>query len=400
MEIVVCKKHFCKINLHAERGASALEVILAIAVVVSVSPFLYDQVIDISKDVQDIAMANKIVKSRDKVINFLRINQTQWPDTVEIQLTDEEIAEIAPMAHAGFIDKYKVNGATITDVYLAFNADDSEYRTANLAKHIGADAAIVRDDGIAYSQSWAVAAPEVFDKGDLIFKISRDFSGTDKTKFLHRGTMGEDELNQMQRDLHMNNFNIFNVGEISSLSAKISDTDAVFLNSELVDAGTVYFSSGANISSDSIQIGSMRVTGDTNGFRTISANKLNSDKYVTNGRLIVDSANVANSVNVAGNMILKSGGSRTITGFNGITTSKLLTPYISAGEMIFADGFGITVSGELLLSTIAPLQIGSWVFPTNVPPSFSKLILTRSSVPSVPDAQEFKKVTLANWHIE
>ena len=398
--MTVCKKHLKRICTRAERGASVLEVMLAITVVISVSPFLYSQIIGISKDVQDIAMANKIVKNRDKIVNFLRINQTQWPDTVEIQLTDEEVAEIAPMAHAGFIDKYKVNGATITDVYLAFNINDSEYRTVNIAKHIGADAAVVRDDGVAYSQSWAVVAPDVFNNGDLIFRISRDFEGSDKSRFLHRGTMGEDGLNQMQRDLHMNNFNIFNIGDISSLSAKIFDADTVFLTADVVDADTVYFSSGANISSDSIKIGSMRVTGDASGFNTITANKLNNDKYVTNGRLTVDSANVYGSVNVAGNMVLKSSSSKTITGFNGITTSNLLTPYISAVEMLFADGFGLTVSGELLVSTIAPLQIGTWVFPTNVPPSFSKLILTRSSVPSVPDAQEFKKITSANWHIK
>lgn len=396
--MTVCKKIFNKPTRLSERGASVLEVLLAITVVLSVSPFLYNQIINISKDVQDIAMANKIVKNRDKIINFLRINQTQWPDKVEIKLTDKEIAEIAPMAYAGFIDKYKVNGATITEVYLAFNINDSEYRSVNIAKHIGDAAAIVRDDGVAYAQSWAVAAPDVFNKGDLIFRISRDFEGADKSKFLHRGTMGEDGLNQMQRDLHMNNFNVFNVGDISSLSAKIFDASAVFLTSDIVDADTVYFSSGANISSDGIQIGTMRVTGDTNGFRTIVADKLNGDKYVTNGRLIVDSANIANSVNVAGNFILKSDGARTITGFNGITTNKLLTPYISASEMVFADGFGITVSGELLVSSIAPLQIGSWYFPTNTPPSFTKLILTRSSIPSIPDSHEFRKIISADWH--
>ena len=68
--------------------------------------------------------------------------------------------------------------------------------------------------------------------------------------------------------------------------------------------------------------------------------------------------------------------------------------------MVFGDGFGVTVSGELLLSGAGPLQIGSWVFPTNTPPSFSKLILTRASVPSVPDVQEFKNITSANWHIK
>ena len=395
--MLVCKKHF-KRSINQERGASVLEVILAITVIVSVSPFMYKQIINISKDIQDMAMANKIVKLRDGVINFLRINQTQWPDTVEIKLTDEDIEEFAPIAYAGFIDKYKINGATITEVYLAFDIDGFEYSSANIAKHIGPDAAVVRDDGVAYSQAWAVAAPDVFKTGDLIFRISRDFDGADKSRFLHRGTMGEDTLNQMQRDLHMNNFNIFNVSDISSLSAKITDADAVLFDADVVDAETVYFSSGANLDSENITIGSMRVVGDTNGFRTITADKLNSDKYVTNGRVIVDSATINNSVNVAGNFVLKSDSAKTITGFNGISTNKLLTPYISATEMVFADGFGITVSGELLVSTVAPLQIGSWVFPTNTPPSFSKLILTRSSVPSVPDAQEFKNITSANWH--
>ena len=182
------------------------------------------------------------------------------------------------------------------------------------------------------------------------------------------------------------------------MSAKILDVETVFLDSDMVDTDTVYFTSGANINSSDVSFGSMRVTGDTNGFRNITANKLNADKYVTNSKIIVDSATVDNSVNVAGNMILKSSSARTITGFNGIATNKLFTPYISATEMIFTDNFGITVSGELLVSNNAPLRIGSWSFPTNVPPSFSRFILTRASVPSVPDATEFKNITSENWH--
>lgn len=396
----VCKKHFYNMLSCAERGASVLEVLLAITVVIAISPFMYNQIMDISGDVRDIATANKIVKSKDSVINFLRINQTQWPDTVEIQLTDDEINKIAPLAYAGFIDKYKVNGASITDVYLAFDMNNNLYHSVNVAKHIGIDAAIVSDDDVAYGQTWAVSAPEVFNPGDLVFRISRDFQGEDTSRFLHRGTMGEDGLNQMQRDLNMNNFNLFDVGNILSLSAKITDVDGVFLTSDVVDADVLYFSSGANLDSTDIKIGSMRVTGDTNGFSKIFADRLNGDKYVTNGRLIVDSASIADSVNVANNLILKSDSARSITGFTGISTSKLLTPYISATEMVFGDGFGVTVSGELLLSGAGPLQIGSWVFPTNTPPSFSKLILTRASVPSVPDVQEFKNITSANWHIK
>ena len=182
------------------------------------------------------------------------------------------------------------------------------------------------------------------------------------------------------------------------MSAKVLDADAVFLNSDVVDTETAYFTAGANISSDDISVGSMRVVGDASGFRNITANKLNGDKYVTNGNLIVDNATVDNSVNVAGNLILKTSSSQTITGFNGISINKLLTPYISAKEMVFVDTFGITISGELLVSATAPLQIGSWSFPTTTPPSFSKFILTRMSVPAVPDMDDFKNITSTNWH--
>lgn len=393
--MIVSKPHFY--NTNTQRGASVLEVVLAITVVLAVSPFVYTQTIKMANDVRDIANANKIVSLRDGVINYIRVNQGQWPDTAEIKMSEEDIEKIAPSAHSGFIDKYSVNGATITDVYLAFDIDDSDFRSANVAKHIGDDAAIVREDGIAYSQNWAVSAPDNFMVGDLIYKISRDFGASDKSKFLHRGTMGEDKLNQMQRDLHMNSFNMYNVSNIDAVSVKIFDVDAVFIESDMVDSESVYFTSGANLDSQNITFGSMRVTGDTSGLNSIVANKLNGDKYTTTGRIIADRAVVGNSVNVANNLVLKSTSANTISGFDGISTNKLLTPYLSATDLVFYENFGITVSGELLMTANAPLKIGNWLFPTNVPPSFSKFILTRASIPQVPDKDEFKKITSKNW---
>lgn len=381
----------------SQRGASMTEVILAVAVIVAVSPFIYNQILNMTHDYEDIAKANQIVKYRDGIINFLRINQNKWEDADEIKMTDEEIEEIAPLAHTVFIDKYKVNGATITEAYLAFTIPQSRYRVANIAKQIGEDAAVVREDGIAYSQSWAVSAPENFYVGDLIYRVSRDFEGADKSKFLHRGTMGEDNLNQMQRNLHMNNFNIFNVSDIDAVSTKIVDADAVFLDASVVDANNIYFSSGANMNSANMAVGSMRVTGDTNGFKTIMADKLNGDKYTTNGRIIADRATIGNSINVSGNLILKSASATTSSGFGGISMNKLLTPYISATDMSFFENYGITVSGELLLAAQAPLKIGTWVFPSVTPPSFSKFILTRATLPAIPDADEFKKLTDKDW---
>ena len=395
--VTVYKKYFDKLNANPNRGATITEVVLAVAVVITVSPFMYNQIIEMSRESEDIARANEIVGLRDDVINYVRVNQDKWSDVAEIKLEDTDIQKISPIAHSVYVDKYKVNGASIVDVYLAIDLDSGDYRTANIAKQIGEDAAVVREDGIAYSQSWAVSAPEDFYVGDLIYRISYDFEGADKTRFLHRGTMGEDELNKMFRNLHMNNFNVYNVSDVDALSAKITDVDAVFLESDVVDANNVYFSSGANMDSESINISSMRVTGDTNGFRTIKADKLNGDKYTTNGRLIVDRATIGNSVNVAGNLILKSTSSRSITGFSGMSMNKLLTPYLSVTDLVFFENFGITVSGELLLAGTAPLKIGNWVFPSLTPPSFSKLILSRASIPPVPDSDEFRKITDKDW---
>ena len=60
VEMVVCKKHFCREYVKSQRGASMLEVILAIAVVMVMVPFMYNQIIDMTKESQDIAMANRI----------------------------------------------------------------------------------------------------------------------------------------------------------------------------------------------------------------------------------------------------------------------------------------------------------------------------------------------------
>ena len=251
--MIVSKSHFY--NTNTQRGASILEVVLAITVVLAVSPFIYIQTIKMANDVKDIANANRIVNLRDKVINYVRVNQGQWPDTAEIKMSDEDLKSISSLPHSGFIDKYTVNGATITDIYLAFDIDNSDFRSANVAKYIGDEAAIVREDGIAYSQSWAVSAPDDFMVGDLIYKISRDFGSADTSKFLHRGTMGEDGLNKMQRDLNMNSFNLFNVSSVDAVSVKSFDVDAVFLSSDMVDSNSVYFSSGVTMDSQNITFG-------------------------------------------------------------------------------------------------------------------------------------------------
>lgn len=386
------KKNF----YNSERGASMLEVLLAMAIVAMATPFLYSQISDTNDTLRDMATANKIISLRDPVLNFVRLNQNDWPEVAQIKLSEEELDEISDKPVAGFIDKYAVNGATVTDVYLAFDMEGTDLRTSQIARHIGNDAAVVGNDGIAYGRTWAVAAPD-FKPGNLIYKISRDLEGEDKTKYLHRTETGEDNLNMMMRDLNMNKNRVYDVGGVKGKSAKISNASVQFVETDSLVANTLYFSDGANLDGDKAVFDSLRVTGDISGFRNVYADTLNSKSYTTSGRIITDRATVVNSVNVGNTLTLKSDSSKTISGFTGITAHSVTTSYVSTEEIIFYDNFGLTISGELLYSTTAPLKIGNWTFPSLTPPKFTELNLSRGSIPAMPNSKEFSVILSDDW---
>ena len=380
------------------RGASALEVILAMAIVAMASPLVYSQISETNRNIRDMATAHDITEVRGDILNFIRLNQDEWPDTAQIRMTDEELEIISNGAHAGFIDKYALHGTTVTDVYLAFKIDSPMLQVANIAHHIGDDAAIVGADGVAYGRTWAVSAPE-FAVGDLIYRISRSVFGEDNTKYLHRGTSGDDDLNVMQRDLNMGGKDIFNVGGVSAATTRIQDATATFVKSEDLVAQSIYFSNGANMAGGNVSIDALRVTGDIMGFRNIYADNLNGAAYTTAGRVIADRAVVTNSVNVARDFVLKSSSARTISGFTGIKTGSVYTSYLTTDEIIFYEDFGLTVSGELMMSNTAPIKLGNWSFPTTTPPTFTSLTLSRATMPRAPVASEFGALMTSGWQV-
>lgn len=381
---------------HETRGASIIEVVLAMAIIALAAPFVYNQINQSNKTIKNIAVAKKIMKSRDSVLNFVRINQDKWPDVAQIKLSPEELNNISTDAVAGFIDKYTVSGATKTDVYLSFDMPESDLQSAKIAQHIGADAAVVGGDGIAYSDTWAVSAPD-FVVGDLVYKISRDVVGADTSKYLHRATSGEDELNVMQRDLNMGRYNIYNIATLGAKSANIRNANTTFVDAPIIAANEVYFSGGANVEGQNIQLGNVRVSGDVSGFRNIYAKNLNGNRYTTDGRIITDRATIYKSVNVSKDLILKSDSTRTISGFTGISVNTVLTSFVSTEEIIFYDNFGLTISGELLMSTVSPLKIGNWVFPSTRPPEFSDFNISRAKKPAMPNANSFSEILRDGW---
>ena len=385
-----------KIFSDENRGASVTEVLLAMAIVAVATPFVYTQIAKTNRIIQDIAVARNVISTRDNALNFVRMNQDKWPDAAQIRLDEAELASISPDAVAGLIDKYTVRGATITDVYLAFELGASTLRANSIARHIGGDAAIVDSDSVAYGNTWAVAAPD-FMPGDLIYRISRDVSGVDTSRYLHRATSGEDGLNVMLRDLDMARHHVYNVATLSGKSARIKNGTTSFVNAADATATTMYFSSGANIDGSDVSIGNIRVSGDMSGFRNVYADNINGSKYTTTGRIITDNAAILETINVSGNLNLKSDSARTISGFTGITANSVAVPYVAAEEMIFYENFGLTVSGELLMSTTPPLRIGNWSFQSTKPPEFSKFTLSRGKIPTAPSRNDFSPLMRRGW---
>lgn len=385
-----------KSELIAQRGGGLVEVLLAMVIIAVAAPFTYSMIADTTHTIHDMAIANDIISLRDRVLNFVRLNQDTWPEVAQIKLSDDERAAISESISAGFIDKYTVQGGDVIDIYLAFDLQTTPKRIARIAQNVGANAAVVGADGIAYGNTWAVTAPE-FAPGNIIYKITRNQGDFDTTRFLHRGSSGSEDLNMMQRDLNMGNHDAYNIGGINGKSLRVRNLDTTFVVAETVDTKNVYFSSGANMNGDSVTIGALRVSGDVSGFRNIEAKKLSGTGIDLNGRIIADRATVNKTINVGGDFILKSTGLKTISGFAGMTTGTVSAPYISAGELSFLGSYGLTISGELLLSSTAPIKFGNWTFPSKNPPSFASLTLARSPIPKMPIKDEFDIITKSGW---
>jgi hypothetical protein len=201
----------------------------------------------------------------------------------------------------------------------------------------------------------------------------------------------------MHRNLDMGKFDVMNIGTLSGDTARAVETFASFATAADLTTATAYFSSGATMNGDSVRFGNLRVSGDTMGFRTMTATVLNRSGFSTNGTIIADRATINNSVTVGKNLTLKSEYQRTISGFAGIVAHTLSTAYVYADDMYFNQNFGLTVSGELMMSSNPPIRIGSWYFPSQNPPKFKNLKLSNAQMPATPTAAEFDELIKTGW---
>lgn len=397
------KKYFEK--KYWQIGSSMMEVVLAIALVLAVTPFLYSQISEMTDMVQDIHYAKKIVGMRNNIITFVRVNEADWDRTGEIpEIKPEELKELAPGAKNMIIDN-QGDETGVIDVYLVFPKRETSARTAKVVKYIGHDAAVVQPGGIAYAQNWAVQYEKIFEEGDLIFKISRDYALENKTNYLHREAGVNGDLTTMLRDLHMNNNYMYNVGNMKGLYLDMHNSIAAkvkYLNSKEINAENVRFLSGLNLQNPKLlDVQSVSYVNTLYGFNIVT-NTVNENKKTLKTLIMGNSVTVHDNLQVGKDLILKpraSNDEKNIIDIISINTKGLSTAFIKANKMRFTENsLGITVASDLWprVRDVNGLTLRQgndggnkevfWDIANNKPAlSFSKLTLKTDDLPKVID---------------
>lgn len=420
--------------MNSQRGASVLEVIFAIAVVLAITPFMFNQISEMSQTVRDVSAAKEITDVRNDILNYIRQNQETW--TEQNNLIPDNVLENLPTKtapRAGIVYKENIQGATATEAYLVFNIGDSRYRVSNIAKYIGPDAAVVQDDGTAYSEIWAAQGGDGFtlNPGELVFRIARDFEGENRNTYLHRGTDAND-LNKMQRPLYLKNdgvglVNINNINSdeqnaFGSLASTTAETTSVNIGGHFTGENVTFYK-GATIDGDLVEfttLNNMGGNGDNilrvlniRGFSEININS-KADQALNAGTVEASTVKAVNSLfHVYQNLRISKIGTSTFSGFNNISVSGSIFT-----RDIVVDLLQLSRGAELKISrtaddngnfTSTPLVLGdprndtSWVWPQDPAPTFLQLDLIAGSATTKPGIELsgyyiVKKLNLPDTH--
>ena len=365
------------------RGASLLETLFAIAIVMLAIPFAYRQLSNVRENIQTVSVAKQLVADADPIKNYMNLHADEiLPNELTITTMDDENKSVYFIKNEDGIMAFLVMG-TSGNIMMS-------HKIANL---IGMDAAVTEDDGVAYSASggWSIQLPDT-NPGDIVFMISSKDSANNSQRYLHRTALADDELSTMKRTLDMGGFSINEISDLDAVKLTSSNLDANLATIPVVTTNALYFPNGVNLNPQKSVIPTISVSGDV-----VNAKNIFTD-YFEGKEVIANQVKIAKKLSVANILTVKSLSGITVSDFAGMSLNQVRTTFLSTTNMTFLTGFGLIVSSELLYSGISPITFGNWSFADATGPKFSSLILRNfgkeTLLQKIPD---FSKILDAGW---
>jgi hypothetical protein len=336
-------------KLNNERGAGLLELLMALAVCMSILPFVYDYVMDKKNRAADVVITKKIKVIQNALEQYVIDNKQKllMPITeniVHVKLSDlKNVSDVMDMPVQLRVVKSKdSNGRSFVQGIVIYDAKNmSPFRTRQIAMIGGNESGFV-DGKMLYGSFGTWRAP--ISSVDAVLNNHSILSGTKPF------TNGDDYLQRlpsdnpldatMSSDIDMSENNIEDVKNISTSSTRLFDiltTDSIEASkmtvSNRLDWDTKLDVFGETtvmgpITSDGRNLDASQITvSGRSQFRNLSANELYANKLFLSGFSVADSSSVPAILSISRSLDMTKGhitAIDTFVGFSGSVTPKLV----------------------------------------------------------------------------
>lgn len=380
---MIVNKNFFKEQL----GASIIEVIFAISIVIMLTPFVFKIINNITQNIKHLNTVKNIVNDKKNFVSFVKINQFQWSENIKIKLTDLEIETITDNKYKYvYIDKYTSNNIPIIDIFLIIDIKENLINKLKIIQQLGKEATIVDKNKQAKTNLWSISSDEL-SEGDIVYRISYVNNKLDDKKYLHRSSNEEADLNTMYRDLDINNHDIQNVNNLYVLDLFTNNIETDFLNIHKLYADNLYYKNGLELNGENAKIKNLYVNNDIIGFKNIYSNNIKINNKNQNST-IKKQLKIYEQLNVTSNLYINNNNYIDIKDINNFETATLKSKLLLIKNIDF--DFGINVSSKNLI-------IGNWDYSKSDVPIIKNITINNMTIKDVIDLNRFDKILTNDW---
>ncbi len=405
-------------------GLGVIEIILAVAVMMIITPAVLKYSFKELFEVKYINVAKQLKKIEKSLLNYASIEKQKWGNNATGQIvsgvrekfeTDYGLeTDIARELTDNLKVKYKKNSAGEVVVYGVLDMSDLNFDEMAFKQTLlyAGDTAGYREDNFAYSitGAWSESMSDIMPNavGDRIVVIRIDDTNLENeyssSNYLYRNNQGGAEGNRMNVDLKLgdnagysiNNFGTIDVANVYSSATSDSKVSELrfnngdikgtsHINKNAVLKGKISFLSGANIRTKLFEIaylenGSSFVTSVLKELIVPNAVLGNSSSGISSSRANI----IVNGLAILSNLSVKNMQFSLLTGYNGANTPLTIKPFnlseysdnksklhleISANEIDDLSVYTMTVKNGFLESSNRGFYVASnngfvWVRPS------------------------------------